>query len=90
MFKWLIDLGMCDRLIEDIVNVTESLMVADIVDIEAYAHPDAKLTLNEKIRRFSMGLDANAGVARKEKMQDFKDKLAEHQSGDGVFKRGTC
>ena len=29
---------MADKLIEDIVEVTETLMVADEVDIEAFAH----------------------------------------------------
>ena len=81
---------MCDRLIEDIVSVTESLMVADAVDIEAYAHPDAKLTVNDKIARANKGLDHHSGVATKDKLKHLKTKLALHQAGSGVFKRGTC
>lgn len=83
-------LGMCDRLIEDIVGVTETLMVADAIDIEAYAHPDAKLTLNDKISRANAGKDSHVGVATKDKANHLKTKLAEHQAGDGVFKRGSC
>ena len=82
--------GMCDRLIEDIVGVTETLMVADVVDIEAYAHPDARLSLNEKIRRFSLGMDPHSGVAMQEKLAELKSKMEEHKAGDGVFKRGSC
>lgn len=81
---------MCDRLIEDIVAVTESLMVADTVDIEAYAHPDAKLSVNDKITRANKGLDGHAGVARKDKLKHLKARLAHHQAGSGVFKRGAC
>jgi hypothetical protein len=81
---------MCDRLIEDIVAVTETLMVADVVDIEAYAHPDAKLTLNDKITRSNAGLAGHAGVARQEKISNMRRKMSEHRSGDGVFKRGAC
>ena len=81
---------MCDRLIEDIVAVTENLIVADVVDIEAYAHPDAKLTLNDKIDRANKGLESHSGVAHQDKMSNLKTKLAEHQAGDGVFKRGAC
>lgn len=70
--------------------MTETLLVADAVEIEAYAHPDAKLNVNDKIKRENLGLSANAGEARKEKAKDFRDKMAEHQAGDGVFKRGAC
>ena len=82
--------GMCDRLIEDIVSVTETLMVADVVDIEAYAHPDAKLTVNDKINRINQGLDNHAGKARLDKVAKLRAKLSKHQAGDGVFKRGAC
>lgn len=81
---------MCDRIIEDIVSVTESLMVADNVDIEALANPDAHLTLNEKIGRKNAGKTLNAGVANKEKAHGLKAKMEEHKAGDGVFKRGSC
>jgi hypothetical protein len=81
---------MCDRLIEDIVAVTESLIVSDVVDIEALAHPDAKLSVNDKLDRINQGLDSHAGIAQKDKASALKTKLAEHQAGDGVFKRGAC
>jgi hypothetical protein len=81
---------MCDRLIEDVVAVTETLMVAENIDIEAYAHPDAKLNVNDKIRRGTLGLDGNAGVARVDKVNDYRTKMADHQAGEGIFKRGTC
>ena len=81
---------MCDRLIEDIVGVTETLMVADVVDIEAFAHPDAHLSLNEKLTRVSLGKDGNVGVANQEKAAELKTKMEEHKAGDGVFKRGSC
>jgi len=81
---------MCDRLIEDIVTVTETLMVSDTMEIEAYAHPDAKLTLNDKIARANKGLEGHAGIAGQEKVNNLRAKLAIHQAGYGVFKRGTC
>jgi hypothetical protein len=79
-----------DRLIEDIVAVTETLMVSDLVDIEAFAHPDAKLSVNDKIARMNEGKETHAGKARQEKVNNLRTKIAEHQSGDGVFKRGSC
>jgi len=41
---------MCDRFIEDIVGVTNSLMHADSVSLAAYAHPEATLTANDLTR----------------------------------------
>lgn len=81
--------GMCDRLIEDIVSVTETLMVSDIVDLEAYAHPDAKLTVNEKLDRANAGLDDHAGRATHEKITDLRKALRRHQEM-GLFRRGSC
>jgi len=81
---------MCDRIIEDIVGVTETLIVADVIDIEALAHPDAHLSLNEKISRKNAGKTLNAGVANKEKANGLKTKMDEHKAGEGVFKRGSC
>jgi hypothetical protein len=81
---------MADRLIEDIISVTETLAVTDIVDIEAYAHPDAKLTLNDKIKNANNALAGNAGVWGQEKVKDLRRKMEEHRKGDGVFKRGAC
>jgi len=72
------------------VGVTETLMVADVVDLEAYAHPDAHLSLNEKLTRVSLGKNANAGIANQEKAAGLKTKMEEHKAGDGVFKRGSC
>jgi hypothetical protein len=85
-----VNLGMCDRLIEDIVAVTETLMVSDAIDIEAFAHPDAKLTVNDKIDRSNAGLESHAGVARLDKVKNLRQALADHQAGEGVFKRGSC
>ena len=65
-------------------------MVADAVDMEAYAHPDAHLSLNEKLTRVSLGKNANAGIANQEKAAGLKTKMEEHKAGDGVFKRGSC
>jgi hypothetical protein len=81
---------MVDRLIEDIVSVTESLMVADQVVIEAFAHPDAKLTVNEKLHRHKKGFNTHAGIAHQDKASNLKTKMEEHKAGEGVFKRGTC
>lgn len=72
------------------MGVTETLMVADVVDIEAFAHPDAHLSLNEKLTRVSLGKDGNVGVANQEKAAELKTKMEEHKAGDGVFKRGSC
>jgi hypothetical protein len=83
-------IGMCDRLIEDIVAVTETLMVADVVDLEAFAHPDGRLTLNDKISRANEGKDSHYGIARKDKANNLRSKLIEHLAGDGVFRRGSC
>ena len=79
---------MVDKLIEDIVEVTETLMVADEVEIEAFAHPDAKFTLHEQHE--AKGKSGGLGKLRKQKAKVFKAKMKEHQDGDGVFKRGSC
>ena len=86
----IIIIGMCDRLIEDIVAVTETLMVADTIDIEAFAHPDGRLTLNDKISRASTGKDSNFGVARQEKVNNMRARLGKHLAGHGIFRRGSC
>ena len=52
---------MVDKLIEDIVEVTETLMVADEVDIEAFAHPDAKFLCMNELRRRRNGMDGEVG-----------------------------
>jgi len=79
--------SMCDRLIEDIVQVTECLMVADTVELQAYAHPD--MTINDKLTMSRKGSLGHAGNWNVEKFQNFKAKMAEQQES-GIFKRGTC
>ena len=81
---------MSDRLIEDIVAVTETLMVADNVDIEALANPDAKLTVNDKLDRHNKGLTNHAGHAGHDKAKHLKHKMKAQQDGDGVYKRTAC
>jgi hypothetical protein len=84
------DIGMCDELIEDVVAVTETLMTADQVEIDAYAHPDVMITLNDKMKRMRLGTEGNLGQARREKARDYWEKIREHVAGQGVFKRGVC
>jgi hypothetical protein len=79
---------MADKLIEDIVEVTETLMVADEVDIEAFAHPDAKFTLNERLETKEKW--GGWGKWGKKRAEEFKAKMEEHRQGSGVFKRGVC
>lgn len=82
---------MCDELIEDVVGVTETLMTADQIDIDAYAHPDAVITLNDKIKRLRLGnSEAGLGQARREKARDYWEKIREHVAGQGIFRRGVC
>ena len=72
------------------MGVTETLLVADTVDLQAFAHPDAHLSLNDKISRVNLGKSVNAGIANQEKAAGLKAKIEEHKAGDGVFKRGSC
>lgn len=81
---------MCDELIEDVIAVTETLMTADVLEINAYAHPDAVVTLNDKIKRLRLDQDGNIGQARKEKARDYWEKIREHISGKGIYRRGVC
>ena len=79
---------MVDLLVEDIVEVTETLMDAEDVDIEAFAHPNSKPTLNERIQG-----DAKWGGWGKwgrQKAEEYRQKMREHQDGPGLFKRGVC
>jgi hypothetical protein len=80
---------MCDLLLEDIVAAVETLMVADVVDIEAFAHPDAKLSLNDKVGLAAVGATLHHGHAKREKARKFKNSMQE-QKESGVFKRGSC
>lgn len=75
---------MVDRLIEDIVEVTETLMISDELEIEALAHP---FTLNEEVEKNETW--RGWGNWKKEKADKFKAKLKEQQQ-TGVFKRGAC
>jgi hypothetical protein len=82
------NVDMVDKLVEDIVEVTETLMDADEVDLQAFAHPDTKPTLNERI---SAGRENWGGWGKwgKEKADEFRAKMRE-QRETGVFKRGVC
>jgi len=59
-------------------------MCADEVDIEAFAHPDTKPTLHERIKG---GQDEWGGWGKwgKDKGDKFREKM-----GEGVFKSGVC
>ena len=80
---------MIDRLVEDIVEVTETLMSADSIDVEALAHPASKpTTLHEKMGGKTKW--GGWGQWGKEKADEFRGKMMEQQKGLGVFKRGVC
>jgi hypothetical protein len=78
---------MVDKLIEDIVEVTETLMDADEVDIEAFAHLNTK-SLNERLPAKEKW--GGWGKWGKLKADEFRAKMKEQQLGVGVFKRGVC
>ena len=79
---------MVDKLIEDIVEVTETLMVADEIDIEAFAHPNTKPSLHERLdKKEEWGGWGKWGI---KKANEFRAKMSEQQKGDGVYKRGVC
>ena len=79
---------MVDRLVEDIVEVTETLMDADDVDIEAFAHPHTKPTLNERLQGEKKW--GGWGKWGREKADEYRAKMTEHKAGRGIFKRGVC
>ena len=79
---------MLDKLIEDIVEVTETLMGADKIDIDAFVNPNAKPTSSERINMKEKW--AGWGNWGKEKADEFRAKMKEHTRGHGVFKRGVC
>jgi hypothetical protein len=81
---------LCDRFVEDIITVTESLTVADRVELEAYAHPDATPSLNDKVARANAGKTSHYGHATKDKAHQFQHALHKQKNGEGVFKRGSC
>ena len=87
LLLWLMA-GMVDKLVEDIVEVTEILMSADEVDIEAFARPNRKPTLHERID----GKEKWGGWGKwaKQKVEEFRAKMKEQQHGKGIFKRGVC
>lgn len=80
---------MVDRLVEDIVEVTETLITADAVDVEALARPPSKpTTLHERMTgKTEWG---GWGQWGKQKADEFRAKMTEQQQGAGVYKRGVC
>lgn len=79
---------MVDKLIEDIVEVTETLIAADEVDIEAFAHLHSKANLHERLEaKENWG---GWGKWGKQKADEFRAKMREQQQGGGIFKRGVC
>ena len=78
---------MVDKLIEDIVEVTETLMDADEVDLQAYTHPVTKPTLTER----ALGGEKWGGWGKwgQENARKFRAKM-DKQRETGVFKRGVC
>ena len=78
---------MVDMLVEDIVEVTETLIEADTVDIEALAHHQTKSSLTER----GSGGQAWSGWGKwgKQKAEEFKTKMRQ-QEREGIFKRGVC
>ncbi len=90
VFQAAVNIDMCDELIEDIVSVTETLMIADQVEVDAFAHPEAVISLNLKITRLTLGKDGNIGEARREKARDYWDKVRQHVAGKDIYKRGVC
>jgi len=79
---------MVDRLIQDIVEVTEILIGADDVDVEAFARPHAKPTLTERIQAKEKW--GGWGKWGKQKADEYRAKMKEQKYGLGVFKRGVC
>lgn len=82
------ELDMVDRLVEDIVGVTETLISADQIDVEAFAHPTQKPTLHERLTADHPW--GGWGKWGREKADEFRAKMKEQQNGPGVFKRGVC
>jgi len=76
-------------LVEDIVEVTETLMDAENIDIEALAHPGPRpTTLNERLH----GEEKWGGWGKwgKQMAKEYRAKIREHKEGPGLFKRGVC
>ena len=70
---------------EDIVEVTETLMEADHVSAEAFASPTMKPEMAKHLPKVK---------GKREKLKSamalhFSNKMNE-QKGHGVFKRGSC
>jgi hypothetical protein len=79
---------MVDLLVEDIVEVTETLLVADEVDIEALAHQNPLHNLHERLH--AKAKRGGLGKWGKQKAAQFRAKMKEQQHGAGVFKRAAC
>ena len=79
---------MVDSLVEDIVEATETLIDAEAVDVEAFAHPNPKPTLNERMS----GEKTWGGWGKwgKQKAEEYRSKMREQRDGPGLFKRGVC
>jgi hypothetical protein len=63
-------------------------MDAEDIDIEAFAHPNAKPTLNE----CASGKKAWDGWGKwgHEKADEFRAEMKEQQHEEGIFKRRVC
>jgi len=81
------NIDMVDKLVEDITEVTETLMTADEVDLQAFAHPTTMPTLNERHEQGEHWV--GWGEWKKQKAAEHRAKM-EEQRQTGVFKRGVC
>ena len=79
---------MVDRLVEDIIEATETLIEADVVDIEALARPHSKPMLVERMSADDAHWEG-WGKWGKLKADEFRDKM-EKQQVKGIYKRGVC
>jgi hypothetical protein len=86
--RLLANADLVDKLVEDIIEVTETLMSADEVDLQAFAHPDIKPSLNERLSD-GPGKWGGWGKWGKGKADEFRAKMNE-QRQTGVFKRAAC
>jgi hypothetical protein len=80
---------LADKLIEDIVEVTETLMDSDQVDIDALAHVPLKPSLNERAGHGKHHKWGGYNKWKKHKEHERQAKMKE-QEESGVFKRGVC
>jgi hypothetical protein len=83
------DIGLLDSLIEDIVEVTETLMQADTLTLEAMANPTLKLVSPERGPKETSKHWEGWGKWGKKRAEQFSLKMRK-QMDEGVFKRGVC